>query len=222
MGYQNYPLVQGYNLYSPVFETLNETMSLQELKLQGETVTGSGANFICLLDAGGVATGSYGWWMPEDGTGEEEGCWFDGDNWALIEETVSPGQGFYLYAEDAGLSILCSGSVKLSAYSTDLVQGYNVVGNCSPADIDLQTIKLVGETVTGSGANFICLLDAGGVATGSYGWWMPEDGTGEEEGCWFDGDNWALIEDTVAAGQGLYVYAEDAGLKPELPCAIAK
>ena len=222
VGYQNYPLVQGYNLYSPVFETLNETMSLQELKLQGETVTGSGANFICLLDSDGVYQGFYGWWMPEDGTGEEEGCWFDGDNWALIEETIAPGQGFYIFAEDAGLSILSSGSVKLTAYSKNLDQGYNLVGNCSPADLDIQKVKIVGETVTGSGANFICLLDSDGVYQGFYGWWMPEDGTGEEEGCWFDGDNWAIIEDTIAAGQGLYVFAEDAGLNLELPSAIAE
>ena len=195
-------------------------MSIQDLKIQGDAVTGGGANFICFLNAGGVATGTYGWWTPDDGTGEEEGCWFDGDNWALIEDTVTSGQGFYIYAEDAELSVLSSGSVKLTSYNKDLDQGYNLVGNCSPVDLDLQEIKFVGDYVTGGGANFICFLNAGGVATGTYGWWTPDDGTGEEEGCWFDGDNWALIEDTIAAGQGLYVYAEDAGLKLELPSAI--
>lgn len=193
-------------------------MSLQELKLQN-VVSGSGANFICLLDNDGIFQGSYGWWIPDDGTGEEEGCWFDGDNWAVIEETISNGQGFYLYAEDAGLSILCSGAVKLEAYSKELAQGYNLVGNCSPVDLDLQAVKL-NNVVSGSGANFICLLDNDGIFQGSYGWWIPEDGTGADEGCWFDGDNWAVIEDTVAAGQGLYLYCEDAGLTLELPKAL--
>ena len=220
VGFQDYPLVQGYNLYSPVFESLNETMSLQELKIKGEGVTGSGANNISLLDSDGVYQGSYGWWLPDDGTGEEEGCWFDGDNWCVIEDTVAAGQGFYIFANDEGLSIQSSGSVKLTAYSKDLAKGYNLVGNCSPADLDIQQIKLVGETVTGSGANNICLLDSDGVYQGAYGWWLPDDGTGEEEGCWFDGDNWCMVEDTVAAGQGLYIFAEDAGLKLELPCAI--
>ena len=106
VGYQNYPLEQGYNLYSPVFESVSgDAMSIQELKLQGETVTGSGASFICLLDNDGVYQGFYGWWIPDDGTGEEEGCWFDGDSWAVIEDTVSAGQGLYLYAEDAGLKL---------------------------------------------------------------------------------------------------------------------
>jgi hypothetical protein len=222
VGYQSYPLVQGYNLYSPVFETLDETMSIQELKITGEFVSGGGANNICLLDTDGVFQGSYGWWMPEDGTGEEAGCWFDGDSWAKIEETISSGQGFYIYANDANISVLCSGSVKLSAYSTDLSMGYNLVGNCSTVDLDIQALKIVGETVSGGGANNICLLDSAGVAQGTYGWWMPADGTGEEGGCWFDGDNWAIVEDTVAAGEGLYIYAVDAGLSIQLPCALGK
>ena len=91
--YQDYPLVQGYNLYSPVFESLNEAMDIQELKIKGETVTGGGANNICLLDSDGVAVGTYGWWLPADGTGEEEGCWFNGDDWCVIEDTVAAGQG---------------------------------------------------------------------------------------------------------------------------------
>ena len=203
-----------------MFESLNETMDIQELKLKGEAVTGGGANNICLLDSDGVAVGTYGWWTPDDGTGADEGCWFDGDNWCMIEDTVAAGQGFYIFSEDEGLSVQSSGSVKLTAYSTNLVKGYNLVGNCSPADLDIQQVKLVGETVTGGGANNICLLDSDGVAVGTYGWWTPDDGTGADEGCWFDGDNWCMIEDTVAAGQGLYIFAEDAGLKLELPCAI--
>ena len=105
VGYQDYALVKGYNLYSPVFESLNETMDIQELKLKGEAVTGGGANFICLLDNDGVFQGSYGWWTPDDGTGADEGCWFDGDNWCMIEDTVAAGQGLYIYADDAGLKL---------------------------------------------------------------------------------------------------------------------
>ena len=220
VGYQNYPLEQGYNLYSPVFEAVGESMSIQNLKVVGEYVSGSGANNICFLNASGVATGTYGWWTPDDGTGEDEGCWFDGDNWAVIDDTVTTGQGFYIYAEDANISIQCSGQVRLTDYSIELSQGYNVVGNSSPVDLDLSALKLVGETVSGSGANNICLLNASGVATGTYGWWTPDDGTGEDEGCWFDGDNWAVIEDTVVAGQGLYLYCEDAGLKLQFPKAL--
>ena len=105
VGFQDYPLVQGYNLYSPVFEAVGETMSLQDLKIKGESVTGSGANNISLLDSDGVYQGAYGWWLPADGTGEEEGCWFDGDNWCMIEDTVAAGQGLYIFAEDAGLKL---------------------------------------------------------------------------------------------------------------------
>ena len=195
-------------------------MSLQDIKLEGESVTGGGANNICLLDNDGIAYGSYGWWMPEDGTGEAAGCWFDGDNWAPITVEVSSGEGFYIYAQDAGLSVVSAGEVKLTPYSRDLTQGYNLVGNCSPVDLDLQNVKLEGEAVTGGGVNNICLLDNDGIAYGSYGWWMPEDGTGEAAGCWFDGDNWAPIEGTVKAGEGLYLYAADAGLKITLPKAL--
>ena len=112
VGFQDYPLVQGYNLYSPVFEAVGETMSLQDLKIKGEAVTGGGANNICLLDADGVFQGSYGWWLPDDGTGEEGGCWFDGDNWVLIEDTIAAGQGLYIFANDAGLKIEFPTAVK--------------------------------------------------------------------------------------------------------------
>ena len=223
VGYQNYPLEQGYNLYSPVFETVSgDAMSLQELKLQGDAVTGGGANNICILDSDGVAQSIIGWWTPDDGTGEDEGCWFDGDNWAIIEETIVEGQGFYIYAVDAGLTAQSAGAVKLTNYSKTLEVGYNLVGNCTPVDLDIQEIKIVGDTVTGGGANNICVLDTDGVAQGLIGWWTPDDGTGEEGGCWFDGDNWAIIEDTVAAGEGLYIYAVDAGLSIQLPCALGK
>lgn len=204
-----------------MFEAVSGTLNLQDIKLVGDSITGSGANNICLLDADGIFQGTYGWWTPEDGTGEEEGCWFDGDNWATIDDVeLTEGQGFYIYAEDADLSVLSSGAVKLTPYSRALDQGYNLVGNCTPADLDIQKIKLVGDSVTGSGANNICLLDSDGIFQGTYGWWTPDDGTGEEEGCWFDGDNWAVIDATISAGQGLYVYAEDAGLTITLPSAL--
>ena len=212
--------MQGYNLYSPVFKGISSTLSLQDIKIVGDSVTGGGANLICLLDADGIFQGTYGWWLPDDGTGEEEGCWFDGDNWEVIEGTISEGEGFYVYAEDAGLSVQSSGAVQLTQYSRALNQGYNLVGNCSPVDLDIQKITLDGESVTGGGANLICLLDADGIFQGTIGWWLPDDGTGEEAGCWFDGDLWAVVEGTVSAGEGLYVYAEDAGLTIKLPSAL--
>ena len=95
-----------------MFEAVGETMSLQDLKIKGEAVTGGGANNICLLDADGVFQGSYGWWLPDDGTGEEGGCWFDGDNWVLIEDTIAAGQGLYIFANDAGLKIEFPTAVK--------------------------------------------------------------------------------------------------------------
>ena len=74
---------------------------------------------------------------------------------------------------------------------------------------------------TGSGANNICLLDADGIYQGTYGWWLPDDGTGEKAGCWFDGDTWSKIEDvTIEAGEGLYIYAEDKGISLCFPSAI--
>ena len=220
MGYQQYALVQGYNLYSPVFEAINGSLSLQDIKLVGDSVTGGGANSIVLLDADGMTQGTYGWWLPDDGTGEEEGCWFDGDNWEKINVTLTEGQGFYLYAVDSGMSILSSGQVKLSQYTTTLGAGYNLVGNCSPVDLDIQKLKIVGDNVVGGGANSIVLLDADGITQGTYGWWLPDDGTGEDEGCWFDGDNWEKITATIKAGEGLYVYAVGPGMKLTIPSAL--
>lgn len=195
-------------------------MNIQDLKLIGDSITGGGATFICLLDENGLYSGEYAWWTPDDGTGEDEGCWFDGDNWEKLDVTISNGQGFYLYTVDSGLSIQSSGQVKLESYSKPLNAGYNLVGNCSPVDLDVQKIKLTGDSITGGGANFICLLDSTGLYAGEYAWWTPDDGTGENEGCWFDGDNWEKISATIGAGEGLYLYTVDSGLTLTLPSAL--
>ena len=203
-----------------MFEAIDGSLNLQDIKLVGDNVTGSGANLIVLLDANGMTQGSYGWWTPDDGTGEEEGCWFDGDNWEVLDVTLSEGQGFYIYAASSGLAMQSSGSVKMTSYSIPLGVGYNLVGNCSPVDLDIQKIKLTGESITGSGANMIVLLDANGMTQGSYGWWTPDDGTGEEEGCWFDGDNWEKLDVTISAGEGLYLYSANSGLTLSFPSAL--
>ena len=85
VGYQNYDLVQGFNLYAPTFVNIDGSgsMDLQEMKLLN-VVTGSGANNINILDASGVYRGCYGWWTTGDGADED--CWWDGDNWCKIED----------------------------------------------------------------------------------------------------------------------------------------
>ena len=114
VGYQTYDLVQGYNLYSPTFVKVGgeKNLDIQSMKLVGDSVTGGGANFICPLDENGMSGDLICWWTPDDGTGEEEGCWFDGDNWEKITGvTIKAGEGLYVYAEDEGLSFVIPSAI---------------------------------------------------------------------------------------------------------------
>lgn len=218
VGYQNYNLVQGYNLYAPTFEGVAaKNFDLQDVKIQGSDGWGTEAIFI--LDENGLITDqSYSWQCP-DMTGEEDFCWVDDSTGAKATTLLVPGQGMYIYADTEGLCMVSSGSVNLGQYSKSLVMGYNITGNFSPVDIDLQDAKIVGSDGWGTEAIFV--LDENGIITDqSYSWQCP-DMTGEEEFCWVDDMTGVKAEDaSLKAGEGLYLYADTEGLSLTLPNII--
>lgn len=99
-GYQTYNLVKGYNFFSPTFEGVGKTLNIQDMKLLGN-ITGSGSDFICLLDNEGMTIGSYQWWTAadiDDPEASKVDCWFDDIAWAPWDVTIKAGEGLYLCA----------------------------------------------------------------------------------------------------------------------------
>lgn len=193
-------------------------MDLQDLKIIGSE--GNMTEFIYFIDPEGQDAGvSYSWLSP-DMSGEEDFCWFDIDNWERVEDfTVTDGMGFFIFTDAGNVKIQAAGSVKLGKYSKVLAAGYNLTGNFTPVEIDVQNLKIVGSE--GNMTEFIYFIDAEGQDAGiSYSWLSP-DMSGEEEFCWFDIDNWEPVEGcTVKPGEALFMFADEGGVSYELPAVL--
>ncbi len=208
VGYQQYELQVGFNLFAPVFESLSPSgYDLQDMKI----VNPQGGEYIQTLDADGIAGDSYDWRQNRT-TGEY--------SWQLsrqdvVGETISAGGGFYIYVEEKGEDgpyVQLSGSVRPRDVEIPLKAGFNLVGNSSPVNLDLQQLKIKNP----QGGEYIQTLDADGIAGDSYDWRQNRT-TGEY--------SWQLSRQdvvgvTVKAGEGLYVYAEEDGASLVIPSAI--
>ena len=216
VGYLNYPLEQGYNLYSPTFDGIGKAINIQDIKLVGSE--GWSTEYIYILDAEGLLTDqSYSWQCP-DNTGLDHFCWIDDLTSEEADVEIAAGTGFYLYADSEGLEMQSAGQVKVGGYSYPLAQGYNITGNFCPANVSLQSITIDGSE--GWSTEYIYVLDAEGLLTDqSYSWQCP-DNTGLDHFCWIDDLTSEEADVTVPAGTGLYLYADSEGLSLQLPAVI--
>ena len=216
VGYLNFPLEQGYNLYAPTFDGVAKTLNIQDIKLVGSE--GWAADLIFVLDSEGLLTEqTYSWQCP-DNTGLDHFCWIDDTTMEEADVELTAGMGFYLYADSEGLEMQCAGQVKVGGYSYPLAQGYNITGNFCPTAVSLQDIVLDGSE--GWASDLIFILDSEGLLTEqSYSWQCP-DNTGLDHFCWIDDVTMEEADETVPAGTGIYIYADAEGLSLTLPAVI--
>lgn len=198
VGYQNKKTQNvGYNMVTPTFAKIGGgKIDLQEVKLEG--AVGDQSEFISVLDANGLAIGTYYWIGEAFGM---EPAWYD-DSWTPIADvSLEDGQGVFLYTPNAvTITIPFAGEVKMTAHEVALGQGYSIAGNASVVDLDLQALKLEGAV--GDQSEFISVLDENGLAIGTYYW------IGEAFGmdpAWYD-DSWTPIADvTIKAGDAMMI-----------------
>lgn len=197
-----------------MFDGVGSALNLQDIKVVGSE--GWGTEMIYVLDENGLITEEcYTWNCPDNGY--DTWCWADA-NGAVADVELTSGTGFYLYADSDGLAMQCSGQVKVGEYSKNLIAGYNITGNFSPVDLDIQDLTI--ENSEGWGTEMIYVLDENGLLTDDcYTWNCPDNGY--DTWCWADADG-AVAEKTVKAGEGLYLYADSEGLVLKLPAVIAK
>ena len=137
----------------------------------------------------------------------------------LAEVVLAKGQSILISCEEAGTQVLVSGEVSNTDYETTAVEGFNFVGNTTPATIHVQDMQLdFGSGVAGGGDN-LQILDEGGAMVHAYLWW-PGDWFGSAVDGWMNEAGDGLADFTLAPGQGVLVSCEAAGTVITVPSAI--
>ena len=196
-----------------------EAFDLQTIKVEGEGL-GAGQVQLQTMTTGGETDQTF-LWIPTDEAGdydmEAEG-WFNPDEWAQAEKTVAVGEGLVTMNDfGEGATITFDGEVTQGATEVPVAPLVSTSGNCTPVAIDIQSIVVTGEGLA-AGQIQMQTLTSGGETDKTF-YWIPEEEAGdydmEGEG-WFNPDEWAQAEYTIAAGEGVVLmndFGEGATIK---------
>lgn len=214
VGYAVKDVNQGFSVNTPTFvdtASTDGTIDLQSIKVV-DGVGAQGEQFQ-VLGANGVMTGVTYYWLTEDDIGEEG--WYN-DAWEKYEGVkLNKGDGLIFYSDGDAAKLQSAGQVVAGEQKVTLQAGFNVAGNSTNVDLDLQEIKI--EDGVGAQGEQIQVLGANGVMTGVTYYWLTEGDVGEEG--WYD-DAWEKITGvTVKAGEAFVIYA-DQGAKLVLPSQL--
>jgi len=118
-------------------------------------------------------------------------------------------------AVDADVELQTAGTVKQGTSVIKLPSGFNVVGNSTPNEIDLQKMKLLNAA--GDGTEQIQIIEQDGSCSTIWTWLNTDIGV-EKDG-WYDNDTWEPIVKTVKPGTA-FLIAVDADTELELPAVV--
>lgn len=232
VGYQNTTPVNssGYNFIIPTFVDVgaNEAVyDLNNIKIVDGYGDGMTEMIIGYDDAACLSGVDYYWNSSVDTImGPAEDCWVTemmGETKAT-DVTVSLGTGLYLMLGTDGAKVQYAGQVYGSAVTVqNLVAGYNMVGNSTPVEIDLNDLKIVdgyGDGMT----EMIIGYDAAACLSGVDYYWNTEVDTimGPAEDCWVT----EMMGDTkvegvkLQPGEGVYLMLGTGGAKLTIPSAL--
>ena len=219
----------GYNFIAPTFKDVaaqTATYDLQNIKLLGDNVGDGLSDYIEIWDDAGAMTDTQYFYVTE-----AQG--YDHDGWVTemmgdtyVEDVALPlGQGFYLYVSSGDdVQVQYAGEVvKGNLTSTELPYGYNIVGNATPNDVDLQQIELLGENVGDGLSDYIEVWDDTGSMTDTQYFYVTDD-----QG--YDHDGWVteMMGDTYATGvtyvpgQAFFLYVSSGDdVQVKLPAVLA-
>jgi hypothetical protein len=160
-------------------------------------------------------------WMDDDGGGDFAPGWYNGDYEAIEPGTTFIDAGTALWtAGDDGLSLSYAGQVWTAKSSIPLRVGYTAVSNPNAGAVDLTDILVGGYEGENMEVVVIQTLDNLGNAIDTYNW-MDDNGGGDFEPGWYNGDYEPIEEGTVLVqpGEGLWVAGDD-GLTLEFPATV--
>ena len=157
---------------------------------------------------------------------------YDHDGWVTemggsdyVENVDLPlGSGFYLVINSGDdVEVQSAGQVVKGTLTTAaLVEGYNVCGNSTPATINIQQIKLLGENVGDGASDYIEVWDDAGAMTDVAYFYVTD-----EQG--YDHDGWVTEMGgsdyaegvTYAPGQGFFLVVNSGDdVQMQLPAVL--
>ena len=220
VGFQDKGVRAGYTMTGSSFVSVGATgakIDLTEIKVSGYEGENMEVVVLQTLDYLGNAVDTY-CWMDDNGGGDFPAGWYNGDYEAIEPETVFIDAGTALWtAGDDGLSLTYAGQVWTDRVSIPLRVGYKAVSNPGAAEVDLTNILVDGYEGENMEVVVIQTLDYLGNAVDTY-CWMDDNGGGDFEPGWYNGDYEPIEENSVfiQPGDGLWVAGDD-GLTLEFP-----
>ena len=232
VGYQSTTPVNssGYNFIIPTFVDVGANEAVYDLN-NIKIVDGYGDGMTEILigyDDAACLSGIDYYWNSEADTimGPAEDCWVTEMMGETKAEnvTIPLGTGLYLSLGTDGAKVQYAGQVYGSAVTVqNLVAGYNMVGNSTPVEIDLNDLKIVdgyGDGMT----EIIIGYDAAACLSGIDYYWNSEVDTimGPAEDCWVT----EMMGETkvegvkLQPGEGIYLNLGTDGAKLTIPSAL--
>ena len=244
VGYQNKGFENsGYNIAGNTFLTIGK--AADELTL-GDLVpnedfenssiqfmTAGGAN-VKTTFKGKTVTAKYVYWRAGDDPEDGAGWYLDADGDAEVNQNdvaLPMGTGFLVSRNGAepDAQIIYSGEVNADPVTPSLPNsGYNVIGNCCPADLKLGDIT-PNEDFSNSSIQFMTPGGAnvkttfkGKTVTAKYVYWRADEDPEEGAGWYLDADGDAEVNQnelvTIPAGGGFLVNRN--GAEPDATITI--
>ena len=248
VGYQNKGFENsGYNIAGNTFLTIGKAadeLTLGDLVPNDEFVNSSiqfmtpgGAN--AKVEFGGKQVyAKYVYWAAGDDPEDGAGWYLDADGDAEVNQnsvSLPMGTGFLVsrFASEADANLVYSGEVNTAPVTKELPSsGYNVIGNCCPADLKIGDITPNDDFVNSSiqfmtpgGAN--AKVEFGGKQVyAKYVYWAAEDDPEDGAGWYLDADGDAEVNQneavTIPAGGGFLVsrFASEPDATVTIPSAL--
>ncbi len=185
------------------------------MKVVGYDEVAEGECFVQILDSLGRGTASYYWYdLPDDGLYG----WLDGADEPVTQGqiTFAPGEAYWVKAPSASYSIQSAGQVPNADIEVILRNGFKMIANPSPVNVDLNEITVTGYDEVAEGECFVQILDSLGRGTASYYWYdLPDDGLYG----WLDGADEPVEAGALSftPGEGVWVKAPNTNYNLVFP-----
>ena len=172
VGYQEISIPKGFSLYTVTFKNVvGGDYNVQDMipMVNGAQLTGMNQVTFQKCSTDGSYGTTYGWLQARGG-------WCQGMV-KVNDVTLLSGEAVCFNSKQENVMIRVSGAVELTPYSHALKTGFNLVGNMTPATINLQDIvPYVGETqLTGMNQVTLQKCNTDGSYATTYGW-LPARG----------------------------------------------
>ena len=182
------------------------TSDIQQLKISGDSVGWGSETFGVWEGLPTVVEGSafVYWDASMDPLGEATECYWADEGFNRASFSIAPGQAVVIdCAED--LTLTTAGQVSAEDVSFTTIAGNNFTGNPFPAPIDIQAIKISGESVGWGSETFGIWEGLPTVKEGSaFVYWAASmDPTGEATECYWADEGFNKVSYSIPSGQGV-------------------